>query len=184
MTRGPVMSWLKVSLQSLGPIGFMIFVMICEHCEPSFIVSLVMPIYTPTCLVHFNHSIQRSIGLYRCFLTSHPTCSMFFWRFVPRLEGPTTALPSGPRDPESQARTHRVARESRSWTRLGMTLVVRRAPHLDEEIWYTPLGSIRPKIRYHDELDIKGKLREHVFPVWKDEQAIYWSYCVFVLFCC
>jgi hypothetical protein len=75
----------------------------------------------------------------------NPTCSILFhsfWWFLPQLEGPTTALPSGSRDPESQARTHRVARESRSWTRLGMALVVRRAPHLDEEICHTPLGSI------------------------------------------
>jgi len=44
-----------------------------------------------------------------------------------------------------------------------MALVVRRAPHLDDEICHTPLGSIGQrrksmKIRYPDEL--KGKLRQ------------------------
>ena len=112
--------------------------------------------------MQFNYSIQIFIGL---LMLSDVKSYLFysFWWFLPQLEGPTTALPSGSRDPESQARTHRVARESRSWTRLGMALVVRRAPHLDDEICHTPLGSIGQrrksmKIRYPDEL--KGKLRQ------------------------
>ena len=145
---------------------------------PSFVVSLVVPSYSPTYLRQFNYSIQIFIGLLMLFDVKSYLFHSFWW-FLPQLEGPTTALPSGSRDPESQARTHRVARESRSWTRLGMALVVRRAPHLDDSTglhWPTKnINQNQWKSGIQNQVSrwIQGQTQVtsfNIFQLWRDEQ--------------